>query len=298
MRGRQQRRAPRVDEGAAGVGLDLVRAVEHRVDHRREPLVGDVHGLRDERLAARLVRADDGRVGVEQLDGRPRDRAERLRQRHALGERLRDLVEGAQPPRRLPLGLERALALCAEPLRVLVQARVLDGDAELCGERDQERRLLFARHAAARKRCDEQADRLVSDDERRGHHGLDAGGARRVAHAREAGIGLRVLDDERAAGPQGPERQLEQRRRDLVVARRRDRARPRCAGPVPRAGRRPRARCRAARPRGRRPSRACGRAKAPRSPGRRRREARANARAPSASGRRAGRLATPCAHGR
>ena len=236
----------------------------------REPLVGDVHGLRDEGLAPRLVGADDGRVGIEQLDGRPRDRTERVGQRHALGERLRDLVEGAQAPRRLAFRLERALALGAEPLRVLVQARVLDGDAELRGERDQQRRLLLARHAAARKRRDEQANRLVSDDERRGDQRPRCRRPSRVAHAREARIGLarpRRRARRGRGAAQARDRAARSRPRRGAG---RGRARRRCASSVPRAGRRPRARCRAARRRGRRPSRACARATAPRSPGRRR----------------------------
>ena len=96
----------------------------------------------------------------------------------------------------------------------------------------------------------------------------------------------------------GPERELEQRRRHLVVARAQPARGGRAERQAPRAGRRPRGRCRAAPQRGRRPSRACGRARARRSPGRRRRAARASARALCACGRPVGRRAGLAARAR
>ncbi len=174
-----------------------------------------MHRLRLQHVAPGVQRPNDGGVGIEQLDRRARDRAQRLGQRHALGEGLRDLVEGAQLPRRLALGLQRASALGAEALSLLVQAGVLDGDAELRGEGGEQGDLVAARHAATRQVGDEQPDRVVEDDERHGDRGLHIREGNSLADALEPRVAGRVLDHEGAAGAQRPERPLEQRRADV-----------------------------------------------------------------------------------
>ena len=67
----------------------------------------------DELLPALVGDADDGRVGVEELDDGPRDRIERGVEREALRERPGDLVQRAELLRRLALGGEDLLELRA-----------------------------------------------------------------------------------------------------------------------------------------------------------------------------------------
>ena len=143
-------RAPRIEderpshpeEAAARELLHGLVSRHERAQRLLEPRVGDVDRPGDELVAPLVLHADDGRVGIEQLDGRLRHRVERRVEREALRKRARDLVQRPQSLCRLPLGGESLLALRGEPLRSLVQLSVLDGDGKLAGKRGEQRRLV------------------------------------------------------------------------------------------------------------------------------------------------------------
>ena len=110
--------------------------------------------------------ADHSRVDAEQRHDRLREHVQGRLEREALRERARDLELGGQPLRRFPLRAERLLELPAERGRPLVQASILDGHGELCGERDEERALVGAQRPRLARVHGEEANRLVADDER------------------------------------------------------------------------------------------------------------------------------------
>ena len=131
--------------------------------------------MRHELLPPLVRHADDRRVEVEHLHDGARQRVERLVEPEALREGARDLVERAHPARRRPLGGERRLALLPEPLRLLVELRVLDRDRELAGERRQQRRLVLARRRRSRGVRRQQAHDVAAGHERNGECRADSG---------------------------------------------------------------------------------------------------------------------------
>ena len=70
---------------------------------------------------------------------------QRLVEPEALREGARDLVEGAQAARRLPLGRERGFPLAAQLRRLLVELRILHGHRELPSQRAEQSGFVFGR---------------------------------------------------------------------------------------------------------------------------------------------------------
>ena len=124
-------------------------------------------------------------------------------ERQALGEGLRHRVEAAELPGGQPLGLQRALEDLESSLRALVQARVLDGDRELPGERQEQLLPLPGRGGAAAEDR-EGSDRLVADEERDEERPADAALLDDALEPREARVGPQVLTKRKPRLRKGP----------------------------------------------------------------------------------------------
>ena len=128
-----------------------------------QTIVADVERLREQGFAAFVGHSNPDRVELQEIGAGPDERLQRRLQRQALRERLRDLVERAEPLRRLFLRVERMLALVIAPGRLLVQAGVLDGDRQLRRERGHERELVLRQRSPARREDGEQPDQVLAD---------------------------------------------------------------------------------------------------------------------------------------
>ena len=127
----EHQRPSHPEEPPPGELLHRLVSRHERAQRLLEPRVGNVDRAGDELVAPPVLHPDDCRIRLEELDGRARHGVERRVEREALRERARDLVQGAQALGGLPFSGESLLALRREPLRPLVQLRVLDGDREL-----------------------------------------------------------------------------------------------------------------------------------------------------------------------
>ncbi len=183
---------------------------EDRAHRLRERGLPHVDGVRYELLAPVVGHPHDRRVEVEHLDDGARQRLERLVEAEALREGARDLVERANPARGRAFGREGRLALLAEPRRLLVELRVLDGDRELSRERRQQRRLVLARRGPAGRIRREQADDVAARHERNGERRADSGLPRGSRDRREPWILPDVRDLEHGTLARRPEREVEQ----------------------------------------------------------------------------------------
>ena len=188
---------------------DRLLALEHGAQ-RLEPRVGHVRRARDEQCASPVEHPDHGRVGIEQLDGRGRDRVECRVERQALGERARDLVQRPEPLGRLALGGDRLLELGRLALGPLVKLRVLRGHGQLGGERRQERQLVRLHLPPARQVDGEESNELLARDERDCERGVDLRFGHGRTHGSEPDVGLRIRNVKHALGAHGPERELEE----------------------------------------------------------------------------------------
>jgi len=103
------------------------------------------------------------------------------------------------------LGVQRLLAVARELLRLLVQARVLDGDGEVRRERRKQRFLVLADGTALLGIDGEQPDHLLPRDQRERDSGLDPGLRSRAAHAREQRFARNVGNGDDAAPAERPE---------------------------------------------------------------------------------------------
>ena len=160
----------------------LLRPREQRTRSCVDVLVVHVHGPCDQFDPALVGHPDHSRVDPEQGHDRLREHIQRRLERETLRERARDLELRIQPLRSLPLRAECLLELPAERRRPLVQARVLHGDRQLCGERDEQRSLVGAQRAWLARIDGEQADGLVADYERQCQRCVDP----RLAHRARA----------------------------------------------------------------------------------------------------------------
>ena len=146
--------------------VERLRPAQDRIERDTEPGVGNVDRTGDEGFAALVGHAQDGCVHLEELDSSSGDRADRLLQRQALGERAGDLVERLEAPGREELRVERLLALLRQPGCVLVQAGVLDCDRELPRERGEQHRLVLPEPPLRGQVRDEHADQLAGGAKR------------------------------------------------------------------------------------------------------------------------------------
>ncbi len=91
-----------------------------------------------------------------------------------------------------------------------MQLSVLDDDRKLAGERREQRRLVVRKLTPAREVGGEQADQLLSGDERHREHRVDLRLVDGLVHRCEAKVGLRVRDVQHSLRTERAERQLEQ----------------------------------------------------------------------------------------
>ena len=138
-------------------------------------------------------------------------------EREAPRERVRDLVQCAEPPRSLAFGLEYGAERLAELLRLFVQPRVLHGDRELRRERREQRAFSCSRSPCARV-GDEQPDRLVVHAQRNCERRRYARGGEGMCGRLEREVAAAGLHKDRLPRPQCAGRQAEQRVRDALVA--------------------------------------------------------------------------------
>jgi hypothetical protein len=178
-------------------------------DRLAQPVLAHVNRHRLEGVAALVRHPQRGGVELEGVDDRPRDRLQGCLEREALAERPRDLVERAEAAGRLTLGLESGAALGAEPLCLLVQAGVLDGDRELGGQGMQKRLLVLAQPPAALGIDGQQSDQLLACAQRHAERALDAQLLERVADGRKPWVGS-IGDVDQPSRPARAESQLEQ----------------------------------------------------------------------------------------
>ena len=195
---------------ARRAGYDALRSREDGLDRSLEPGARHMDRLCDKRLAALVRESDHRRIDLEEVDERATDRVERLVEREALRERARDLVEGGEPPCYDALRLQRPLALGPEVRRLLVQPGVLDRDRDLARQGRQERRLIGRQPPATRRVDRQQADDVVSDEQRDRVSRLDSCLTERGAHGREVPVASGVGHGDEAAGAKRAERELEQ----------------------------------------------------------------------------------------
>jgi hypothetical protein len=197
----------RCGRGAAWAGIQRLRPRRAAVA-LAEARIGDLLA-RSSELAARQA-PDHRRVDSEQLDGAPRKRIQRGVERQALRRRAQHVVQGADATGGLPLCVERAIELDCERLRLLVQARVLNGDCELRRKRAEQRFILARDVPAVLGICSKQPDRFAADDERQCKRRPDPGFARGVADAGERFVAIEVRNDDQPAPSVAAERELEQ----------------------------------------------------------------------------------------
>ena len=120
--------------------------------------------LRDERFTPLVRHANRGRIQVEKLDHRLRDRVERGVKREAPRERVRDLEQPPELAGRLSLRSERPLEDQSELLRPLVQPRVLDRHRQLARKSKQEPLLLVPKRSGPATVDPERSDHVVLND--------------------------------------------------------------------------------------------------------------------------------------
>ncbi len=199
--GIEQQRPPAGEE-AAQARRQRLWPLQDRLDRLGHSLVANVQGLSDEGLAALIGHPDSDSVEPKQLGERSHERLERRLEREALGERPRDLVEGAQRSGGLLLRFERFTPFGISPLQLLVEARVLDGDRELRGERGHQSELVRRQRSSAGRIDGEQSDQVLANAERQADCGFDARFGKLLAHRGEPEIRPRVVDQHRLAPAQ------------------------------------------------------------------------------------------------
>ena len=138
--------------------------------------VGNMNGSSSQRFRAGVRHADDGHVGVEQLDHRARDTVQGRVEGEALRERLRDGVEAPKLPSSPAFRLERSFEDRRQLLRPLVQSRILNRDRELAREGEQQPLLPLPVRSRTPLEDGEGADCMVVDEERDEECPADAAG--------------------------------------------------------------------------------------------------------------------------
>src|SRR5436305_13811064 len=108
------------------------------------------------------------------------------------------------------LRLERLEPLRVAALHLLVEARILDGDCQLRGERGHQRELVGRQRAPARRVQGEQTDQIFPNPKRQPDGGLDPRFRQLLADRSEAEICLRVVDQDRLLPPERPASELDQ----------------------------------------------------------------------------------------
>ena len=215
--GLEQHRLLRTQEPARERRRERLRTGDQPGDDLLDGRISDVHRAGGQHLVALVGHADHRGIGVEQVDHGPRDAVQGRLQRQALGEGLRHRVEAAELAGGQPLGLEGALEDLRELLGALVQARVLDGDRELPGERQEQALLPFPVRAGPPPVDGEGSDRLVADEERDEERPAGAAFLDDALEPREARVGPQVLDEEEAAAAERAERQLQEPLGELLM---------------------------------------------------------------------------------